>query len=209
MDLTAALNDPAGIDLVEGILERKKARNLRDRFFEQMVWGEVRTDGHGNVIPRPVPDYWASLDAALEKARARKITYTQKLNALPVLSIDPADGSEPTVMWVDEHLNLMTHARGHGKTALARRWLERREIGALLTDHRPAPAPDIRSVRWECLSPTAKVHTGKNGVLVERSHAYFKPAEWEHNRKLNQRYVDAVDMVHQILGLGKHDSDNS
>lgn len=59
--LSAALEDAEGRALVQKILDRKEARNIRDRFFEQMMWGDVHTDGHGNVIPRPEPEHWAAI----------------------------------------------------------------------------------------------------------------------------------------------------
>lgn len=64
-DLSAALEDAEGQALVQEILDRKRARNIRDRFFEQMVWGSVQTDGHGNVIPRPEPEHWAAIRTAV------------------------------------------------------------------------------------------------------------------------------------------------
>lgn len=210
-DLSAALEDAEGRKLAQDIIDRKKWRNARDRFLQQLIWGDVLTDGHGNVIPRELPDYWASVKEAWDTHVEGKLTHTRSLNRPAVTELR---GPMFHMTWTDE---LMTHetgwrplagGRGHGKRMrqieALRKWNSRPEAFI------PHKAPDIGEVHWACRRPTAPVYAvGSNGWLMEQAALTQYPPMRDHNRKLNPRVADKVSALYDILGVGDHGSDDS
>ena len=148
--LSAALEDAEGRTLVEDILFRKKLRNARERFFQQMVWGDVRTDGHGNVIPRELPEHWQHLKAAAVSGGG--VEYTRRLNRPATVRVGgraagkvsgQIEGTRTAVAWLDEI------ARTLGKQLNRDPHLQVREV---VTRYELTPAlrtvPDVGPVRW-------------------------------------------------------------
>lgn len=211
--LSAALEDAEGRELADAIIARKKYRNIRDRFMQQLIWGDVLTDGHGNVIPRELPDYWASVKEAWDAHVEGKLTHTRSLNRPSVTELR---GPMFHMSWTDE---LMTHetgwrhplivgGRGHGKRLrqieALRRWNSRPEAFI------PHKAPDIGEVRWVCKPPTAPVYAvGTNGWLWEQAEARVSPEMREYNRKLESRYRAKVSGLLDLLGVTPNGSNNS
>lgn len=112
--LSAALEDAEGRALVEDIIERKRLTNIRERFFQQMVWGDVQTDGHGNVIPRELPEYWQHLKAAALAGGG--VEYTRNYNKPATLRVGgkasgkvsaQIEGTREAIGWLDEHVRFL------------------------------------------------------------------------------------------------------
>lgn len=213
LDLSAALEDAEGRKLADDIIARKKYRNIRDRFMQQLIWGDVLTDGHGNVIPRELPDYWASVKEAWDAHVEGKLTHTRALNRPAVTELR---GPMFHMTWTDE---LMTHqtgvsmrvgGRGYGKRAAQiealRRWNSRPGV------YHPKDVSRIGSVRWICPRPTdppAPVYAvGSYGWAMEQAIAFQSPYVVEHNRKLNAKVAAKVSAIHDILGVTPHGSNS-
>ena len=152
--LSAALEDAEGKTLVEDILFRKKLRNARERFFQQLVWGDVQTDGHGNVIPRELPEHWKPLQQAAVAGGG--VEYTRRLNRPDTVRIGGAmEGTRTAFAWLDE-----IHRQLHEKLDAQAR--EREALEKLLTEAmaRPVAAPEIGSVCWSYRAHPPRPGTG-------------------------------------------------
>lgn len=190
-DLSAALEDAEGKALAEAIIARKKYRNIRDRFMQQMMWGEVLTDGHGNVIPRELPDYWASVKEAWD-ARVEGNLMTHETGWR----------SRPLDEYADSFLAEMH--RYAGVREVARKWLYMDE----LTRRRARlglDVPAVLSVRWVCKTPTAPVYAiGTNGWLMEQYQARLTPEMRKHNRRIAEENAAIMDRYADLLGVKPH-----
>jgi hypothetical protein len=208
LDLSAALEDAEGRELADAIIARKKYRNIRDRFMQQLVWGDVLTDGHGNVIPRELPDYWASVKEAWDAHVEGKLTHTRSLNRPAVTELR---GPMFHMTWTDEAFphpqRWIVGGRGHGKRMrqieALRRWNSRPEAFI------PHKAPDIGEVRWVCKPPTAPVYAvGTNGWLMEQAEARVTPAMREHNRRIGEQNAALYAKFADLLGVTPHGSND-
>jgi hypothetical protein len=213
--LSAALEDAEGRELADAIIARKKYRNIRDRFMQQLIWGDVLTDGHGNVIPRELPDYWASVKEAWDAHVEGKLTHTRSLNRPAVTELR---GPMFHMTWTDE---LMTHetgwrnrllvgGRGYGKNRARAESLRGREvITDFLAGIRGEDRPWASSIRWVCKPPTAPVYAvGTNGWLMEQAEARVTPAMREHNRRIGEQNAALYAKFADLLGVkprGTHD----
>lgn len=194
-DLSAALEDAEGQALVEDILARKKLRNARERFFQQVVFGDVRTDGHGNVIPRELPDYWSSVKEAWDTHVEGKLTYTRSLNQPAMIGIDPAGGPESLVVWMDEYTRFFREQYQDPHLVV-------REVVEewTLTPKQPE-IPEVSSVRWSCKAPTGPVYSvGTYGWAMEQAESMQSPHVVEYNRKLALEYRGKVSRLSEFLG---------
>lgn len=206
--LSAALEDAEGAAMVEEIIERKRLHNIRERFFQQLAWGGVHTDGHGNAIPRELPEHWQSLREAAVNGGG--VSYTRSLNRPDVLRIGghragkvsaQIEGSRAVLYWLDEHVGF-----------LAEEWRdphqEVRDLVVRTPWAEPSTVPEIGSVRWACKAPTAPVYAaGSNGWLVEQVELMQYPPTREYNRKLSEKEVELVSRFARGLGIGAHDTD--
>lgn len=160
-------------------------------------------------------DHYASIPApAYDPFKATRL----------VMGIDPAGGPESAVVYVG--------GRGHGKVArmqaqlegsrAAISWLDEyaafiaelhrdpyKQVRDVVESARAVPkkqtAPAVETVRWACKSPTALVYPkGSMGWYAFMAEARMMDAFAEDNRKLNARWNAKVSAVQELLGVGKH-----
>lgn len=198
--LSAALEDAEGHKLADDIIARKKWRNARDRLMQQLIWGDVLTDGHGNVIPRELPAYWSSVKDAWDNHVEAKVTHTRTLNRPPVTVMR---GPRFHMTWTDEPFRLVVGGRGHGKNLARQEWLRGRGIVTdFLAGIRGEDKPWASSITWVCKRPTAPVYAkGTMGWAMEQYEASLTPEMRAYNRKLASDNAALYDRAARALGL--------